>query len=115
MLKTELFFHDKESFQSFVKRQVRTKFYLPVSQRYTTLHHDRHSHIKVGKTQLLQWAASNWLTSDRMKVNFEPSIYADGTTFMFCYPVTKEYLDSQGITPDIEQNDLSETSNDLSG
>ena len=108
MLQTELIFHTKESFQSFVKRQVRTKFYLPVSQRYTSMHHDRHSHVKVGKTQLLQWAGSTWLTSDRMKVNLEPSKYDSGTSYVFCYPVTKEYLDSQGITPDITRTDLSE-------
>ena len=49
MLKTELYFHNKASFQSFLKKQVRTKFYLPVSQSYTDLHNDRHSYISVGK------------------------------------------------------------------
>ena len=108
MLKTELFFHDKESFKSFLKKQVRTKFFLPVSQSYTNLHNDRHSFIKVGKKEMINWVGNTWLTSDRMKVNIEPAKFDYGTSYMFCYPVTKEYLDSKGITPDITRNDLSE-------
>jgi hypothetical protein len=108
MLQTELYFHDKKSFQRFVVAQVRTKFYLPVSQSYSNLHNDRHSLIKVGKKQILDWAGSNWLSSDRIKVSLEPAKYEFGTSFAFCYVTTKEMFDSAGITPDITRNDLSE-------
>ena len=108
MLKTELYFHNKESFQSFLKKQVRTKFYLPVSQSYSNLHNDRHSFVKVGKKQMLDWSGSNWLSSDRMKVSIEPAKYEGGYNYAFCYITTKELFDSRGITPDITQNDLSE-------
>ena len=108
MLQTELYFHTKEEFQSFVKKQVRTKFYLPISQSYSNLYSDRHSLIKVGKKQILDWAGSNWLSSDRIKVSFERSKYAGGYTYMFCYLTTKEMFDRAGITPDIHGNDLSE-------
>ena len=108
MLQTELYFHNKESFQSFVKKQVRTKFYLPISQSYTNLDNERHSMIKVGKKQMLDWVGSSWLSSDRIKVSFERSKYAGGYTYMFCYLTTKEMFDRAGITPDITHNDLSE-------
>jgi|10_taG_2_1085330.scaffolds.fasta_scaffold69270_3 hypothetical protein len=108
MLQTELYFHNKESFQAFVKKQVRTSFYLPVSQSYTTIHNDRHSLIKVNKTQISNWAGSSWLTSDRMKVTLEPSSYCGGRTFAFCYVTTKEMFDKAGITPDMTRNDSSE-------
>ena len=108
MLKTELYFHDKASFQSFLKKQVRTKFYLPVSQSYTDFDNGRHSYIKVGKQDMLNWMGSNWLSSDRMKVSIEPAKYEGGYTYAFCYVTTKELFESRGITPDITRNDLSE-------
>ena len=108
MLQTELYFHTKESFQSFVKKQVRTKFYLPVSQSYTNRHNDRHSLIKINKKQMLDWAGSNWLSSDRIKVSLEPAKYEFGTSYAFCYVTTKEMFDSAGITPDMTRNDSSE-------
>ena len=108
MLQTELYFHDKTSFQSFLKKQVRTKFYLPVSQSYSNLHNERHSFIKVGKKQMMDWSGSNWLSSDRMKVSIEPSKYEAGYSYAFCYVTTKEVFDNRGITPDITRNDLSE-------
>ena len=108
MLQTELYFHNKESFQSFVKKQVRTKFYLPISQSYTYLDNERHSMIKVGKKQMLDWVGSSWLSSDRIKVSLEPAKYATGYTYVFCYLTTKEMFDRAGITPDITRNDLSE-------
>ena len=69
MLKTELYFHDKTSFQSFLKKQVRTKFYLPVSQSYSYVHNERHSFIKVGKKQMLDWTGSNWLSRKTIRQN----------------------------------------------
>lgn len=108
MLKTELYFHTKESFQSFVKKQVRTNFYLPVSQSYSKLCNDRHSLIRINKKQMIDWAGSNWLSSDRMKVSIEPTKYSGGTSFAFCYITTKEMFESAGITPDITRKDLSD-------
>lgn len=107
MLRTELFFHDQAQFKSFIKRQVRTSFYLPVCQSYTDTYSARHSLIKITKAQMLRWAGSNWLRDDRMKVTLEPAKYERGTSFAFCYITTQEVFDSRGITPDMTRKDLS--------
>ena len=104
---TEFFFHDKESFRAWLKRQVKTYYYLPVSQRYSLGHDTRHSHIKLGKKQLDNWVSYNWIAQcDRMKVHLEPSGSPYGTHYAFCFPVTKGYFEMEGITPDMTRNDL---------
>ena len=93
-MSTDLFFTSKGAFQAFVKKQRRTKFFMPIAQRYTPTTDCRHSNCLISKTNLLHWADTNFFNSDVIKVSLDSGVY---TSFAFCYPMTKEYAQNVGL------------------
>ena len=90
----DLYFTSKAGFQAFVKKQRRTKFFVPVAQRYTPTTDCRHSNCIVSKSNLLHWSDSNFYDSDVIKVSLDSGVYS---SFAFCYPMTREYAQSRGF------------------
>ena len=90
----DLIFACKASFQAFVKRQRKTKFFIPIAQRYTPITDCRHSNCLVSKSNLLHWSDTNFYDSDVIKVSLDSGVY---TSFAFVYPLTREYAESRGF------------------
>lgn len=92
-METTLFFTSKDSFKSFVKKQVKTNFYLAVATQIQSLSYDRHSSVQITKKHLINWVDSNLYEQyDGIKVNISHPSMPHLKSFAFCYVTDQEYI-----------------------